>query len=242
MKTLLKTSLITSMMLSSLLAQTPPDTDEGWHSHRPSLALKEKIEEKAESKKRSLEILDKVLSPFEDMTEYALAKDTSGMKKGYKNILSMNRSGILKQSVSEDTYQKVTSKLIQLEQNMNTHNYSNVALLSTELFTSIVNDFNYATYIKNQLHIENLDGMGFELLSLVSAKHIDYNKLHYSIVNAKKDWIVLRKSINDKNLKESFDLLLRGLAHASIKEDKEMIKILASMDLALVDVLEQQFK
>ena len=154
----------------------------------------------------------------------------------------MNRSGILKQSVSEDTYQKVTSKLIQLEQNMNTHNYSNVALLSTELFTSIVNGFNYATYIKNQLHIENLDGMGFELLSLMSAKHIDYNKLHYSIVNAKKDWIVLRKSINDKNLKESFDLLLRGLAHASIKEDKEMIKILASMDLALVDVLEQQFK
>ena len=240
MKTLLKTTLITSLMLSSLLAQTPPDTDEGWHSHRPSLALKEKIEEKVESKKRSLEILDKVLSPFEDMTEYALANDVSGMKKGYKHILSMNKSGILKQSVSEDTYQKVTSKLIQLEKNMNTHNYSNVALLSTELFTSIVNDFKYATYLKNQLHIEKLDGMGFELLSLLSAKHIDYNKLHNSIVNAKKDWIEIRKSIQDKNVKESFDLLLRGLAHATVKKDIEMIKILASMDLALVDVIEKQ--
>ena len=236
MKTLLKTTLITSFILTpALFANIAFDVNEEIQNQK--LIVDEKNKKIISAK--ALKLLDKVLSPFEDMTEYALANDTSGMKKGYKNIVSMNRSGILKQSVSEDTYQKVTSKLIQLEQNMNTHNYSNVALLSTELFTSIVNDFKYATYLKNQLHIEKLDGMGFELLSLLSAKHIDYNKLHNSIVNAKKDWIEIRESIQDKNVKESFDLLLRGLAHATVKKDIEMIKILASMDLALVDVIEK---
>jgi hypothetical protein len=239
MKTLFKTTLITSFILTpSLFANIAFDVNEEIQNHKLIVDVKNK---KVISKK-ALKLLDKVLSPFEDMTEYALVNDILKMKKGYKNILSMNESGILKQSVSSDTYQKITSKIAQLEKDVNTHNDSNVALVSTELFKNIVDDFKYAIYIKNQLHIEKLDGMGFELLSLLTAKHIDYNQLDISIVNAKKDWIAIREDIDDKNTQEVFDLLFRGLARASIKKNKEMIKILASMDLALVDVLEQQFK
>ncbi|HHD78074.1 MAG TPA: hypothetical protein ENK98_00290 [Epsilonproteobacteria bacterium] len=239
MKTLLKSTLIASFMLTpSLFANMAFDINDEIQKHKLIVDTKNK---KVISTK-ALKLLDKVLSPFEDMTEYALANDISGMKKGYKNILSINESGILKQSVSADTYQKITSKIVQLKKDFNTHNNSNIALVSTELFESIVDDFKYATYIKNQLHIEKLDGMGFELLSRLTAKDIDYNHLYTSIANAKIDWIAIREGIHDKNAQEAFDLLLKGLAHASVKKDKEMIKILASMDLALVDVLEQQFK
>jgi hypothetical protein len=189
-----------------------------------------------------LKLLDKVLSPFEDMTEFALAKDTAGINKGYKKILDIQNSGILKKSVSESGYQKITSQLSQLKQDFRAHNNAQIALLSTEIFKTIVNHFSYAVYIKNQLHVENLDGMGFEVLSLLSAKHLDYARVQSSIIHAKKDWIALQESIHDKNLKEAFDLLFKGLEYAGLKNDKKMLKILAQMDLALVDVIEQQLK
>ena len=48
--------------------------------------------------------------------------------------------------------------------------------------------------------------------------------------------------MEDENAIDSFDLLFKGLSHATTKQDKEMLKILASMDLALVDVIEKQFQ
>ncbi len=97
MKTLLKNLTASTLLLSTLLiAKEVPDNDEGWHSNRPLLQMQERAEEKIESKKNALKILDKVLSPFEDMTEYALAKNLPSMKKGYKNANSKIKCNFLK--------------------------------------------------------------------------------------------------------------------------------------------------
>jgi len=243
MTTLLKNlTAITLLFCTLLIAKEVQDSDEGWHSHRPMLKMQEKTEEKIESKKNALKILDKLLSPFEDMTEYALAKDLPSMKKGYKNIEALEDSGLLAKSVTDGVMKQIAQDIESLKGFINKKNYSEVALLSTKLFKSIVNNFAYSEYIVNQIHIENLDGMGFEILSLLSTNSIDYIQIQSIINEAKKDWMFLRDNIDDENKIDTFNLLFYGLLHATLQHDDKMLKILASMDLALVDVIEQQFQ
>ncbi len=243
MITLLKYLTVTTLLLSTLLiAKEVPDNDEGWHSYRPSLQMQERAEEKIESKKNALKILDKVLSPFEDMTEYALAKNLPSMKKGYKNIEALEDNGLLTQSVTDGTIKQISQDIESLEGCINKENYSKAALLSTKLFKTIVNNFAYSEYVVNQLHIENLDGMGFEILSLLSTDSIDYTQIQSIINETKKDWMFLRDNVDDENKIDAFDLLFEGFLHATLQHDGKMLKILASMDLALVDAIETQFQ
>ncbi len=243
MITLLKNTMTATLLLSTLLsAKEVPDSDEGLHSHRPMLELKERAEEKVKSKKNALDILDKVLSPFEDMTEYALDKDMSSMKKGYKNIELLEDSGLLAASTSDGVTTQILQDIESLETYINTKNYLKVALLSTKLFKTIVNNFAYSNYVNNQIHIESLDGMGFEILSLISNKEVNFDQIQSIINEAQKSWMFLRDDMQDENAIDSFDLLFKALSHATIKHDKDMLKILASMDLALVDVIEQLFQ
>ncbi len=243
MTTLLKNTITATLLLTTLLiAKEVPDSDEGWHSHRSSLQMQEMAEEKIESKKNALKILDKVLSPFEDMTEYALANNLSEMKKGYKNIEALEDSGLLAQSVNDGAVKQISQDIESLENYINKENYSKVALLGTKLFKTIVKNYAYSEYIVNQIHIENLDGMGFEILSLLSKNSIDYTQIQSIINEAQKDWMFLRDNVKDENFIDSFDLLFKALFHATLKHDEKMLKILASMDLALVDVIEKQFQ
>ena len=243
MKTLLKNLTAATLLLSTLLiAKEVPDNDEVWHSNRPLLQMQERAEEKIESKENALKILDKVLSPFEDMTEYALDGNLVSMKKKYKNIEALEDSGLLKKSVTADVTTEISQNIESLESYIKNKNYSQVALLSTKIFKTIVNNFAYSEYVVNQLHIENLDGMGFEILSLISTDNIDYTQIQSIINEAKKDWMFLRDNVDDENKIDAFDLLFEGLLHATLQHDDKMLKILASMDLALVDVIETQFQ
>ncbi len=243
MKTLLKNLTAATLLLSTLLiAKEVPDNDEVWHSNRPLLQMQERAEEKIESKENALKILDKVLSPFEDMTEYALDGNLVSMKKKYKNIKALEDSGLLKKSVTADVTTEISQNIESLESYIKNKNYSQVALLSTKIFKTIVNNFAYSEYVVNQLHIENLDGMGFEILSLISTDNIDYTQIQSIINEAKKDWMFLRDNVDDENKIDAFDLLFEGLLHATLQHDDKMLKILASMDLALVDVIETQFQ
>ena len=243
MTTLLKNTITATLLLSTfLIAKEVPDSDEGWHSHRPSLQMKEIAEEKIESKKNALEILDKVLSPFEDMTEYALDKNLASMKKGYKDIETLEDSGLLTKSLTAGVTTQISQNIESLESYIKNENYSQVALLSTKIFKTIVNNFAYSEYVVNQLHIENLDGMGFEILSLISNKEVNYEQIQSIINESQKSWMFLRDNMQDKNAIDAFDLLFKALSHSTIKHNTEMLKILASMDLALVDVIEKQFQ
>lgn len=242
MKEILNIAVGTLLLGVALYAKKVPDYDEGWHSHRPSLQMKERAEEKIESKKNALEILDKVLSPFEDMTEYALAKNLPSMKKGYKNIEALEDNGLLTQSVTDGTIKQISQDIESLEGYINKENYSQAALLSTKIFKTIVNNFAYSEYVVNQLHIENLDGMGFEILSLIEKGDIDFTQIQSIVNEAKKEWMFLRDSINDENQIDAFDLLFQGLVHAAVEHDTKMLKLLSSMDLALVDIIEKQLQ
>ena len=83
--------------------------------------------------------------------------------------------------------------------------------------------------------------MGFKILALLNQKKIDWKNIEQTISNVEKEWIALNPSVKDGNLKDSFELLFNGLHLSAENKDVKMGRILASMDLSLVDVLENSF-
>ena len=194
------------------------------------------------NKKETLAVLDKVLSPFEDMTEYALDKNLDGMKKGYINIEKIEDNSLLKQTIPTDKLKQLSADIETLEKYINNAQYSKVALLSSKMFNDSVTNFKYSAKIKEQLHIEHLDYMGFRILALLSNKNPNLTQIAQVISNAKNDWNAIKSKINDENKVEAFTLLFDGMEHSVQTRDTKMLKILAQMNLALVDVLEVLFE
>ena len=189
-----------------------------------------------------LALLDSVLSPFEDMTEYALACNGKGVLNSLQEIQKRDQEVTFKDSFSAVDYIVFKEKLNQLTTEIKLKHYNNVALLSTAIFHYNVIHFKYAKLIKEQIIIENLDYMGYQTLALLKQKKIDYKELYTVQFKTMELWESLKPKVKDKNLVDSFDLLFHGLKTSSMKQDVDSIKIFASLDLTLVDILEKPFQ
>ncbi len=231
---ILKSLLVLSLATTSILASEENDSADDAYVAKITITP-------SMNKKETLAVLDKVLSPFEDMTEYALNKDLESMKKGYKNIEKIEDNSLLKQTIPADKLKQLSANIERLETLIDNAQYSKVALLSSKMFNDSVTNFKYSLKIKEQLHIEHLDYMGFQILALLSTKNPNFTQISYAISHAKYNWNAIKEKIEDENKVEAFDLLFQGLNHSLQIKDKKMLKILAQMDLALVDVVEVIF-
>lgn len=197
-----------------------------------------KSEIKIEPNKKVFDNLDAILSPFEDMTEYALNKNEKGIKKTLKEILSAKEKIFFEQNLSTESMQILKSKIEDLQKLVIDKNYNSIALLSTEIFDFNTKNFLDANKIENQIKIEHLDYLGFKILALLNQDKVDWEELELTISNGQQKWSLLSKNVSNINLKDSFDYLFDGLLLSAKNKDSKMLTILASMDLSLVDVLE----
>ena len=232
---ILKGLLVLSLAATSMLASEENDGADEAYVAKITIA-------QSMNKKETLAVLDKVLSPFEDMTEYALDKDLDGMKKGYKNIENIEDNSLLKQTIPAGKLKQLSENIEILETLIDNAQYSKVALLSSKMFNDATTNFKYSSKIKEQLHIEHLDYMGFRILALLSTENPNFAQISHAISNAKSNWNAIKGKIKDENKVEAFDLLFQGLDHSLQIKDKKMLNILAQMDLALVDVVEVIFE
>ena len=229
----LKGLLVLSLSITSIFANEV--NDEANEASITKIVISQNM-----NKKESLAVLDKVLSPFEDMTEYALTRDISGMKKGYKNIEKIEDNALLKQTISSTALRILSQNIEKLETYIDNADYIHVALLSSNMFNSAVTNFKYKNNIQDQIHIEHLDYMGFRLLALLNAKNINYTQMSKVIANAKINWNAIKEKVKDENSVDAFNLLFQGLEESVRTKNSVMIKILSKLDLALVDVIEKQ--
>lgn len=225
--------LVLSLSITSMLANEV--NDEPNEASIAQITISQNM-----SKKESLAVLDKVLSPFEDMTEYALAKDISGMKKGYKNIENIEDNALLKQTITSAKLRILSQNIEKLETYIDNADYLHVALLSSNMFNDSVTNFKFQNNIQDQIHIEHLDYMGFRLLALLGEKDINYIQMSKVITNAKINWNAIKEKVKDENSVDAFNLLFKGLQESVQTKNNTMIKILSELDLALVDVIEKK--
>lgn len=185
--------------------------------------------------------LDQTLSPFEDLTEFALSKDDKGIEKSLNKIENALKNNIFKQNLKSGSVEELSKKIAKLKQDYATKDYANTVLTSAEIFNYNVSNFKDADKIANQIKIEHLDYLGFKILALIDQKNINWNEIEKTTTNIEPIWKALATNVKDPNLKASIDLLFKGM-HLSAKEkNKKMLDIFANMDLDLVDVLENTF-
>lgn len=203
--------------------------------------VEEKTEVKVDSNSIVFENLDQILSPFEDMTEYALNKNDEGILKSLNKVESANKEEFFSKNLTAESIAPLNSKIEALKNFIKLKDYEQIALASTELFEYNTSNFIDTKKIENQIRIEHLDYMGFKVLALLNQKKIDWANIEQTISNVEKEWIALNPNVKDGNLKDSFELLFSGLHLSAQNKDVKMGEILASMDLSLVDVLENSF-
>lgn len=193
---------------------------------------------KAAPNKIIFDNLDVILSPFEDMTEFALNKNEKGILESLNKIENANKNSIFEKNLSIESVKLLNSKIAQLQELIKQKNYNQIALASTEIFEFNVNNFTDGKKIEKQIQIEHLDYMGFKILALLNQDKIDWAVIEQTISNAQKNWLALNPNINDGNLKDTFNYLFKGLLLGAEKKDIKMCGILSNMTLSLVDVLE----
>ena len=204
-----------------------------------------KVDVKADLKvapnKAFLEDLDKVLSPFEDMTEFALQKDKNGILKSMDKVNEASKNKLFEKSITSNGQKLLAPELIKLQLLIDQHNYNQIAIEATEIFGLNINNFKNINAIETQIQIEHLDYMGFKTLALLNQDKIDWVSVKQTAADGQKVWLSLNSKVKNVNLTDTFDYLFKGLALGSENKDVKMTSILANMDLTLVDVLEGSF-
>lgn len=198
-------------------------------------------EVKADPNKMVFDHLDQILSPFEDMTEFALNKNEEGILKSLAKIETATKESVFANNLDSESLSGLNPKIEMLKIVIKEKNYTQIALISTEIFKYNVTNFVDAKKIENQVRVEHLDYMGFKVLALLSQDNIDWLTIDQTVLNAQQEWQVLEIKVTDNNLKESFNFLFEGLYLSVKNRDVKMGEILAAMDLSLVDVLENSF-
>ena len=235
----MKTTTILMLGMASLFFQACQQ--EKPESNEINKEVEEKTEVKVDSNALVFENLDQILSPFEDMTEYALNKNDEGILKSLNKVEAASKENIFSKNLKDESIASLNSKIEILKELINKKDYEQIALASTELFEYNTSNFIDTKKIENQIRIEHLDYMGFKILALLNQKKIDWKNIEQTISNVEKEWIALNPNVKDGNLKDSFELLFSGLHLSAQNKDVKMGEILASMDLSLVDVLENSF-
>ena len=185
--------------------------------------------------------LDQILSPFEDLTEYALDNNGSGMAKAIDNVNYAQKEMVFKHAMTAENYTILEQKLKNLRRYGIQNNFKEVALISSDIFKFNIKHFIHADKLKRQIQIEFLDYMGYQILALLKQDKVDWLAINDAIDIGNKNWHAIKPQVKDYNLMESFNLLFKGLTLTSTQKNNKIAQIFASMDLSLVDVLEVSF-
>jgi len=197
-----------------------------------------KNDTKVKSDKIVFSNLDMILSPFEDMTEFALDKNENGILKSLNKVEDAIAKGVFEKNMTPEGSKSLIPKIEKLKGLISQNNYSQIAIVSTEIFQFNINNFSDGNLIETQIRIEHLDYMGFKILALLDQDKIDWKNIQQIIDDSQKVWLTLSPMVKDSNLKDTFDYLFEGLSLSADQKDTKICNILANMDLALVDVLE----
>ena len=201
----------------------------------------EKTEAKIDTNKVVFQNLDQILSPFEDMVEFALEKNEEGISNSFTKVEEAIKEEVFSKNLNPENMKLLTPKIEQLKGFVKLKNYEQIALAATDIFEFNISNFVDTKKIENQIRIEHLDYMGFKILALLNQEKIDWQNIEQTISSVQKEWSVLSPNVKDNNLKDSFEYLFNGLHLSAKNKDQKMAEILSSMDLSLVDVLENSF-
>ena len=188
---------------------------------------------------RSNEVLLSAASPFEDLTESALAGNRKGMQAALKayDEQAAKVSQVLSPKARHDL-ELLVAVIKKAEQRADSES---IARNSVEAYRTLIESLD-AGSLRVPLQVSLLDYAGFKLKVLLHAKSPDWPALRKTAKEAQQYWTAIKSRVTDKGLQDAVDTAIMGMNKAATVKNAEMAVFAAQVDLALVDLLEGYFE
>jgi hypothetical protein len=178
-------------------------------------------------------------SPFEDLTEFALANDTRGMRQALKAY--GDQAAAVDKVLSVPARREIAALLAAIRRAESKGDNQEVALNSVEAYRVLVESLDPNGLVV-PAQVSKLDYVGFKLKVLLAASPPDWAAIQTTIEAAGRHWHELEPRVSDKGLRDAVKTVLAGLHQATSTKNAEMAIFAAQMDLALVDLIEGFFE
>jgi hypothetical protein len=187
----------------------------------------------------SNQVLLAAASPFEDLTESALANDSQGMRQALKAY--SGQAERVNRVLSGPARREMAALLARIRRAEAQGAYQEAALNSVEAYRLLVDSLNPNGLVV-PIQVAKLDYVGFKLKVLLAASPPDWPAIQKTSEEANGQWHALEPRVRDKGLSDALKTMLAGLNRATRARNAEMAAFAAQMDLALVDLLEGYFE
>lgn len=193
----------------------------------------------AKDASRVNKILLAATSPFEDMVDFALARNDAGITKalavadrqaeGVKAVLPQAAAGSF-----GELLQTIHGAAAGKE-------YQELAVTAVEVIRFLLDGLQPGK-LQVPKEVGLLDYAGFRLRVLAMAKEPDWDTMLATAKDAMKWWNEVEPRVSDKALRDAFSTVISGLEEATKKDDLPMLRLAAQIELDLVDLLEYHFR
>jgi hypothetical protein len=185
------------------------------------------------------DVIFDAMSPYEDLTEYALNKETLQVANSISSLDGLIAK--LKDVVSNQTMQNLEIIVKKLQAAEKQKNYSEIALLAVDSYKILADELDQTT-LKVPKQVVMLDYVGFKIHALLRKDKINWHLIAEMVDEGKKQWEQVKAKVTSKGLYDSVNTTIRGLERAATSKNIDMLYFAAQVDLDLVDLLEGFFE
>ena len=185
------------------------------------------------------EILLGSTSPFEDLTEFAVAADERGMDRALGSI--EKRLGITRPALDAAGRERFESLLKNIRAAREAGTYTAVALDAVEGYRVLVEGLHDEALLVPKA-VSLLDYAGFRLSVLADSQTPDWAAIDMTVKEARDFWESIAQRVGRKGLSDAMNTTIDGIEHSAEIRDVQMLVFAARVDLDLVDLLESYFE
>ena len=185
------------------------------------------------------EILLAAASPFEDLTEAAMANDAAAMDRALTAIEEGADTTVA--VLAPDARQRFGSALEAIRTARSDGRSAAVALDAVEAYRLLVESLHEEALAVPKA-VSLLDYAGFKLNVLAGAAVPDWDDIRAAAAEASSFWRAVAADVADVALRDAMSTTIDGLDRAVAAQDARMVAFAARIGLDLVDLLERSFE
>ena len=178
-------------------------------------------------------------SPFEDLSEFALAKDAAGITKSL--VAADSHVAAVRKVLPPAAATQFDALVKSLHQTATDKQHQALALNAVETFRLLLDNLD-AKGLEVPKEVLLLDYVGFKLHVLEAAPQVDWEAIRKTVADGVGWWNVTKPKINQIALTDAMDSTIRGLQEGAKSQNQALVHFAAQLDLDLVDLLEVFFE
>ncbi len=181
------------------------------------------------------EILFEAMSPYEDLTEFALADNAAGVESAIRSLIisKPRQKAVLPKHIIDHLSDNIEKMAVA----QNSGDYAVIAQCAVDSYKTLVDELE-AAESDIQAGVQYLDFVGFDVHALLKQKEMDWESIRTVVREGSSRWNTIKRRVRNKALKDSMDTAIGGLIAATESGNREMLAFAAQIDLDLVDLLE----